>query len=291
MVSFHNPSIRDFLQIYIWGRPELVRDLLSSAVFFEQIEELAELNSLGQMTSEKRSKISKLGLSWAQAFSRTVDAPACRLLGSTLSYKPILPREDRLGKMLRLAASCQLPSVDDAVVEYWERSSGIFNKSPKRRLLRLVPEAKKHARMALSLKSLLTNWDVDELEDIQDYKDFINVDGLYPDTINETIRGAVRERFGAFLPSHIEEVLDNEDDGPEELSDEIDQLKRIAGELDYKLGRDLSALEERLEELELSDDNEPRQYSGESSLIATDVVSDDELDRLFSGFKDLPPRS
>jgi hypothetical protein len=45
LVTFHNPSVRDYLKTYVRDRPDLIRDLALSAVYVEQLFEL--LDGLG----------------------------------------------------------------------------------------------------------------------------------------------------------------------------------------------------------------------------------------------------
>jgi len=75
IVTFHNPSVQDFLESYLAGSPNDVAALIDSACFFDQFVRL------WQGRGEKRfSGVDKYSREFVQALSRQFYAPTCRII-------------------------------------------------------------------------------------------------------------------------------------------------------------------------------------------------------------------
>ena len=102
IISFHNPSVQDFVESYLDKNTGLFETLLQSACFYEQVQWLCE-------RAKKKDCIKKLKNPFLCAFKSTLSTNPCGLLNHSLNngstYKDRWPFRFRYGDRLAYIAS------------------------------------------------------------------------------------------------------------------------------------------------------------------------------------------
>jgi len=288
IISFHNPSIADFLQREIERRPLTLFEVLKNANFFEQIEfvldsELRHKLLLDEFPESKlllKEKINKLLRQTPCKLSLWVGSKR----GRSYKDRTLLQLARRLGYIASKARSKEYSYLQDIIrYNYEEICNGIqsgsfrpddvvyllrhmvllpvFNKEEKRKILNLAKESIiKHAA-----------W-ISELETIFDFLQ------LYPHMKSPEDTKRIKDKASSIVEDIVLE------DDYEMLDDELFRLKNIHEKHQIPVSEEIEALEYRLIDLENSVgiSHDPDWEDDYKSFTGRKSISDAQITSMFS---------
>jgi hypothetical protein len=311
VVNYHNPSIQDFLESRLSERPDHVRDLAASAVFFEQVRSLWEgrgmhehhlvaksddldFASLFPMTSiRSRSPypgVEKYSRTFVDALRRTIEAKPCQIIRAIVNdremwYKGAPRLEARVLFVLDVAE--RTPSPDNLELlhdllanisahlvncEYHEKDT--LNRLLVRCKATTLLNGDIRAELFGNAKTLFTR-ELDQLDDFVGVADFSEA---FKDALSNEDKLAVQKRFNAFLPLEISRAHRGaEPTKVAYLEQTIAGLNRVGEVFRVNLTTELEELNELVAELTPPDpDDDDRRYGTE---VADEEMSAQAVDR------------
>ena len=251
VVSFHSPSVRDFVEQYLAASESDVADLIDAVHFYEQFTAL--WSGVG---GRRYTGVDRVGGRFLRELASRLYAPSARALrvasmGEITGVRVYSPsNESRVEFLIRVADELQdvtaqplVESVVHPLEAFWEL--GIADRPGLSRLLRVLTDRglrEGDGPFAAARQCLLTY--AEELEHFQAAVSFCET---YPNEVSEGDRDALRSKFRKFAEEYGDE-LDDEDP---------DWLREVAGDLEnvgHKLRVDTdpltAGLYERAEEIE-----------------------------------------
>ncbi len=293
IVSFHNPSIQDFLESFIANNQELYFDLIRNSIFFEQLESLLSKSSFvnpnKELSEENRISISQLinELFWVDP---------CRLTNLSMDkgktfrkMRSFFNFSHRLAFVASLAQKKAFSFVSKIVQENLEEISGsikehsIDNFDIVKLLKHVTPlgfisNQYKENLLIIAKESLISNayW-VSSLEQILTFYE------LYPHMYSDTDKAEIKKKT-------LEIVSDyHSEDDLQHLEDELTSIKNIMENEDIPLHREVQILEERISFLEAENEDSAesalesaKNYSGATA----GEITDSEIRSLFDNLKE-----
>ena len=244
LVSFHNPSVKDFLGSYLSNDSSFLTVLFQSFVYFDQCSEMWSVKQA--LKSKVRENIEAL----SEALFRTLDSSESEMiiLGDT-----VVNGSDSRLKRLKLLVE---------VLDEFE------NESLHVRLGELLESVMTNVRgfekndlveLAKALDDTSFNFGIDRdglLDDMRDYltDDLENVDDYdYASDLLDTSRyqdekDELSDRFSEFLEDNITYILANTRSAPS-LSYYISKVEQVASRLGTNVVEALEPLNEKVEEM------------------------------------------
>jgi len=283
IVSFHNPSVQDFIDSYLERNPALYEALGKTACFFEQVQWLCE-------EGVKKGKTRQIEAIVLTQLKETLTATPCTLIyysvegrRSTSRGRTTLCLVERLGFLASLIKERRFAFLKETFRDALKKvAAQLLDIKPRNRdLLRLVEEVvaldylagSTNDFLVISKQSLYQNahW----ISDVSSLVQFLKV-------CPEMRSSEDNERIVEHLDS-IVNSLDYHDD-PDLLRDELCSLEEIEGRTHLKLMRQIGTVRELLSRAEESyppeEDYEDDRYAGSSGR--GDSISNDALSDMFS---------
>jgi len=278
IVSFQNPSIRDFMQ-YLLLSGEMLSEVISALVFFEQAQWF--IDKLNEETpQEQQGELIKYGSEIVGAFKRLLDVRSCSItiigmpnrseriaeIGSAL--REIKGQGDDLWMAARISeitngllkGELSPTTVVDSIEKLKERSY-LDSEEGKQLILAMKSQAMRHPS------------DLDEFATLAEMID--HLPGYFDETEMEIIRGA----YSDFANQYAGGDLGSPDDF-REAANRIGDIGEML-EVDTKSAQD--ALFEAADEIEAQEepDEDDGEYHGGGGGGSSDECSDRELDSIF----------
>ncbi|MGE3456926.1 MAG: restriction endonuclease [Kofleriaceae bacterium] len=244
VVSFFNPSVRDFVLARLWESVALRDRLLGTVPFFEQVLALNQ---------------SKPGIFGGQAFARalvrTLASGGCVVIARGEPRNQVYELSV-MNKVARLAFTLQhasaevtaerLSEVAKGLAEDW--SEGYF--SGQGEILRLIELIQSRdpgtaATLVEAVRLGLRDKEIEDIDDAEFARDFMNT---YYDEITDEDREIVGELAESFVNAEIEHLLELKD--PEEIRERFSDLETLADDLGNVISHaDGRRIEERIEQI------------------------------------------
>ncbi|MFV2085743.1 restriction endonuclease [Micromonospora sp. LOL_021] len=117
-VVFHNPSIRDFMKVFVKSHPELLRNLVHSAIYFEQLMECWPL--LNDLDTEDIGQVTDIKDLFAERAIELLHDNRSRIARSQ-SYL------ERLTALLRMAEKLDMIMLSDHVADEVNEGTNVFS--------------------------------------------------------------------------------------------------------------------------------------------------------------------
>jgi len=292
-VTFHNPSVRDFLEEWIRQHPQDMEDLLEFAVYNEQVSAVwGILRQVGD--SPLMSKLSPSLVKRFAALMRTNPIELYSLRHSSTGQVEWRRRKywllDRLMTLCGLLKGIQEESakaVVNSVLEYvaTEIREGIPSRILVCEFLSQIREGEvpgvtdDHWLYKLAFEKTFAEMDSFML-DIEDYRALAEFVEDYPEAIDEAIVHRLRESFEEFSSNELDSIMAEED-----IDNRLpwyDDLDTVAVLLDVDLW---ISKEELFGEDDWEDEDKP--WTARRQQKTTDgVISDRELDAMFESLAD-----
>jgi hypothetical protein len=296
LVRFQNPSIRDFMKFVLLSG-EMLQDLITSLVFFEQAQLLAGV--LDQKKPDVDTNVLRsCGKQITHALRRLLKAEACKqfvdLGGSGFWFGYNQPIE-RLAFVARttekLTGTIDKQWVDSVLLELSKNAVFMFDRPAIFDALRVLRELDCLRSKAgteyieilkvfglVFLKRVEGFGDPEKRRSLHSFEIAANLMKALPRSFTPTERREVREAFEEFIGVY---VFESDDSDPEGLRDEASRVARTGRQLKvdtYAIERELEQAATEVEEAEESgfgDDDRIRD-PGEA-----DECTDRELDSMF----------
>jgi hypothetical protein len=251
IVSFHNPSIRDFMETFLEGSDSDVLDLLRAALFYEQYTSLW----IG-IHGCRYKAISREGHEYLALLAKNVFGASSRTIrrsnreGEIIGVTPHPPSNEVRAEFFIRVVDELKPTYGAQVVEsVLQQLSELWNTASADRedLLRLLEMLTARGLVAgdaafvAARRCLLTRPETnDEFRAAADFCE------KYPDAVSPEERDVLKDEFQSFATEQ-----------PSDWDDDPDWLRQVAADLEYVGGRlhvdvrDLAlGLEERAAEIE-----------------------------------------
>ena len=260
-ISFHNPSILDFLTSRISQSESDLRDLLAGCVYFDQLTKVVTLLARGSALEEAREHLSPHGHGIEAAFDRTIESPSMRVTkvyrGNSEDYDlrtagRSIARRLTFGIELGSAvASEQLQSL--VVTRIEEFVTGVeIGASSAGQLVALLEAAEStpwipsgvFGRWLEQTKPCLLDRP-DDRDDIKPVVDWMrNHPAVYEEADSDQFFDAVQE----FISEEVDRYLYSEDD-VDQVECFRSELDSLAAEVDLDVSNELEWLSDRIHEL------------------------------------------
>jgi len=279
IISFHNPSVQDFIESYLDKNPGLYETLLKSACFYEQVQWLSKRAKKVGSTQQLQSAL--LG-----GFKSTLSATPCALINystdrgrSTYKARWSIRYGARLGVIASLIAEDDFSFLEDY---FRVRLKILTKKMPDLKLSNddLLGLSKKIAELdcindlksdffTVAKESLFENayW----VSDASCIADFIE---LCSKMVSQEDRERIAETVSDIVDNHLD------DDDAQLLNDELSSLEELEEKFDFGLRKQIENVQEMLsvaeENAPQEDDYEDDRYQGHRSnqLMGNDALAD-----------------
>lgn len=288
VISFHNPSIADFMQREIEGRPLALFQILKCAKYFEQIEYILDSDSRHQLLLDNFAESELLLKEKIANLIKIRPCELCLWAGAMgeKSYKDRswLSIGRRFGYIASKAGNRNYLYLLDI---FQAHIPGIFNEVQRgafqsddlvyllRHLIPLPVLSKDEKRKLLHLAkdSIIENahW-ISELEEIFEFLK------LYPNMQSLEDNKKIQEKVASIVDNNVLE------DDYEMLDDELYRLKNIQEKHNINLSKEIDDIEYRVSELEddIESSHDPDWEGGHKSSASEKSISDAEISSMFT---------
>jgi Novel STAND NTPase 3/Restriction endonuclease len=299
VISLHNASISDFIRKYVTDRRSVFVDLITSAVFFEQVEEICQIRTAVGPTEIVRAHL----LTIPKALSDAIRSTA----GFDRSYDPTIRpshlklqrwesewREIRAVEIVRIAKAVESTEVSAVVIEIlgcliegWVQGCGSLASGlhvlRTIRGVKIIPEQIRH-RAIESLATRLSSG----FTDLDDYSAFVGFALSYGEFVDQDAHDEVKWAFEHWVNSEIYQVCSDIDD-PDRINELISKIEHLGGYFGVDVETAVDAASERRRELDLEIDSLSESQTLPPGRRSTDDRDTDSyIDSLFSSLQDIP---
>jgi hypothetical protein len=244
-ITFHNPSIRDFVQNYLLQNEDEVLLLLRGAKFFEQLRWLWTFEREGSRKFTFRAMLRRHADTFVSALARTIDLPSYkqryRLVKGEFRYDPIAI-EERVEFLAGVAQTLKHLQLTSVIVDNLNR---IKRRVPRGRvdrrdLVRLLEGLTKLPWCAEELKAFIPVARSaflrlsDEIREFEAYRTFARA---FPTAIDDAARLHVAEKFSALAERQIYRY------DPDAIREYASQLEDLANEFSVDVTAPIANLE------------------------------------------------
>ncbi|HEY3489828.1 MAG TPA: restriction endonuclease [Candidatus Deferrimicrobiaceae bacterium] len=226
-ISFHNPSVKDFMEQFLARSDVDIADLFHSAYFYEQYNRLwngRRGRRYPGIDAASRDYVKRLAANlWSESATtiRQVDR-----YGQTIGLVPYPPSyESRMVFFISVLDGLKSPHTEDLVAsvigslaERWK--SGNADREDLVRLLEMLSKRglkQGDAPFVAARQCLLTNLDTDE-----EFRAVANFCEKFPDAVSEVEQETLRRQFVEFASDH-----------PLGWDDDPDTLRSVASDIEY----------------------------------------------------------
>lgn len=282
VVSFFNPSVRDFVLARLWDSVALRERLLGTVPFFEQVLAL----------NQSKPEIFA-GPALGRALVRTLGSGGCVVIARGESRSQIYDLSV-MNQVARLAITLQqasaevtaewLMAVAKKLAEDW--SEGYFSGQAEiLSLTKLIEARDPHTATALveAIRMGLRGKEIEDTDDAEFVRDFMVT---YYDAITDEDREIVGEFAESFANAEIESLLELKD--PSEIRERFSQLESLADDFGNTISHtDTRRIEDRIEQIEHQNehyDDWDGDRSGEYQR-PSDTNESDAIDDLFDSME------
>lgn len=278
IISFHNPSVQDFIESYLDRNPGLYEALLQSACFYEQVQWLSE-------RAKKVGSIEQLQSALIGRFKSTLSAPPCALINystdrgrSTYKVRWSIRYGARLGFMASLIAGDdffflkdffreRLKNLIEEMLDLKLSNDDLLGLSKKIAELDCINDLKSDF-FTVAKESLFKNayW----VSDASSIADFIE---LRNQMFSQEDRERIAETVRVIVDDHL-------DDDSQFLSDELSSLEEMEEKFKFGLQNEIESVKDMLSVAEENsspeDDYDDDRYQGHrgNQSIGNDALAD-----------------
>jgi hypothetical protein len=290
VVSFHNPSVRDFMEKFLESSDSDVVDLFRAAFFYEQYTSL-----WGGVHGHRYRGIERVGSEFLKTLAANIWGVSARTIrtvnqeGETIGLHPYSPsNENRAEFFIRLVDELRPPGATELIESILGQLSELWKggSADREDLLRLLEMLMKRGLkdnempFLAARECLLTSPKTDN--EFRAAADFCE---KYPDAVSAEEREVLRRQFLEFASDHPLRL----DNNPEWLREVAADLEYIGERLDVDTQKFTQSFAERAEEIEseFADRQQPDDYEErwESSNLGVDDVQA-MFDGLMSNLRD-----
>ena len=296
-VSFHNPSVRDFIITKIVEDTDLVNALLDSALFFDQVR------FFWQRTEIDEENLSMEECSYAEhlwrAVQRTINSPIVRLvvaqttLGHVSRWLTADPLEARLLQSIEIAGALSpsdgivwLEAQIKACITLWNQNKG--SKDSAKALIKKIQNKDIISEsIAIEAQQATHKWFLETLDSLDSFEDAMAMIDILNQIKEPGALSLVRDRFIEKLPSIVLDIISSKDTSSQ-LSEASNRLKQVARKLRRNIGKTIIEIESKVSYLESQEEARAERYEEDYETDPDDDEKDRDtvLDALFDSLRE-----
>jgi hypothetical protein len=286
-ITFHNPSIRDFVQNYLLQSEEEVVLLLRGSKFFEQLVWLWTFEREGSRKFTFRAMLRRHADTFVTALTKTIDLPSYkqryRYVKGEFRYDPI-SIEERVEFLTGVAQTLKHPDLMLLVSSKRDHIKRRISRGrvERRDMVRLLEGLAKLPSCAEELNALipvarsallrLSN----EIREFEAYRTFARI---FPNAIDDDARLHVSQRFGALAERQIHKY------DPDAIREYASQLEDLGNEFSVDVTEAVAALEANARQKEKEARRRRRtRRSVKRSRPNQNACTDEDLASMFAVF-------
>ena len=285
VVSFHNPSIRDFMEQFLADSDRDAIDLLRGATFYEQYMSL-----WSGVNDRPYPGIEQAGREFLDALGTNLWGPSARMIrsvrgGETIGVTPWAPsNESRAEFFIRVADDVAGRPAADAL-PLLQSMSSLWRKGSADRegLVRLLDKLRQRGLTTddpvfTAAKQCL----MAPHETIEDFRAAVKFCETYPDMVSDAERDELKKQFAGFARDYASEWdTDSDPDWLREIAGDIEGLGERFGVDAKRYTQDLYEKADEIES-ERAEQEPPDDYEGQWKRADTVV---DDVQGMFGGLE------
>lgn len=284
IVTFHNPSVDDYIASYLNRSPQVVLDLIESTTFFDQFEELWK----GQH-GERFEGVSINANAFVRRMAERFDAPASRMIRIGNEKRQIIgvtrrriSFEARVIFALEIDQTLNTVETKSVVRQLMDRLKTELNQctgdkdDTVRLLKKLYPDANAiaNAPVIVAAANYLAK-DLDTLHDFSSLRRFVEA---FPKAYTDENLDELRRRFSEYCEDYDSSWYISF----EELRTDADDLERIGRQLEVDVDKVCAKLIKQAEQLESEMIEEDYDEEPDDDWRERDTESDN-IESMFEG--------
>ncbi len=287
VISFHNPSIEDFSTRELKRRPEFLRSVVMTAIFFEQLEFLIDKDLIGSVPLEATVTLCSRLLELIE-IRGCADVSHITIRGNynffqrrprSLAHRIVLllkkAREHRKLAGLEDRVIGYLASLENLVARSMFHTDELVSLLTDLESLGSLPDKGKAELVATVKDRVLSdsNW-------YDDLKDYLSLRAQFPDEFDDHDDREFRKRVRELAEEHQD--LDDSD----ELDGELHALTSIAQSAGVPFTDEIALIEARIEEIEEDPEEATEPQFDRDEERQREGNEDEEIARMFSTLLD-----
>jgi hypothetical protein len=283
IVTFHNPSVGDFLDGYLASSTQEVEDLIESAVFFDQFSQLWR----GQRGA-RFSGIDLYPTKFIRRFAKMFYAPICRLIrigdghGQIVGVRPwdqsFEARTLFAVEMAKGLDNAEARSVVDQLLGHLQKQ--ILEDSADKDDLVLLLQAIKSQQRQTAVRPIFDaaiNYLTKNLEGTEDFSSLGKFIECFPDAITGGELNRIRAVFEEFYKSYDDSWVES----PDDLRSVAEDFERIGSQLKVDVAKFCEGLNQAAEEMEREQRIGEREPDEPNYDWRSDYHSFDDIESMF----------
>jgi hypothetical protein len=293
LIEFHNPSIRDFLSNYIRENSQVVRELIISGIYFEQIVRLWGSIFESDESIKTTQMLAVIRKDLGDAVKRLLRSKDCRLKdfyeysGHHLIVRKVretVPLEARALYALDVAYKLGLNKLSDWVFTALVNQFSVGMHRPGLNTL-LGHISKKGIsppkRFLEAVKELLLK----KLGDLDDFESAIVFTRVLPENIAECELDSIRNEFESSYEQLVDKLSSNESD-PDTLREYADKLKDLGEDLGIDVEYEYDLLRDQAtENEEETNEDDPKTFDSWRGAASEVERTEDEIHSMFDSLR------
>jgi hypothetical protein len=286
VVSFHNPSIRDFMELSLEKAGGDALDLLRGSHFYEQYVALWQ-----GIRGRRFPTIEQSGADFIEALAKNLWAPSARTIrhvnkaGEEVGVVSRPPSTEsrsefyvRVVDKVHPKAAAQITSqLLESLTDYWKQGSA--DREDLVRLLKLLVERgmPQSSEVFLAARQCVLS----RPETVDDFQAVAQFCDAYAETVSEADRDSLKVEFEEFAEDYASNF--DYDDDPDWLRQVASDLERLGGHFGVDTEPRTQGLLERADEIE-TERAEPEPDEDDDRRWSTDTLVDD-VSGMFDGLQ------
>ncbi|GAB1822542.1 hypothetical protein HerbRD11066_57060 [Herbidospora sp. RD11066] len=212
-VGFHNPSVVDYMKIFLREHPKFMETLLCSAVYFEQVDLLCTVIRERQLSSLADTVGFRANIS--EALRRTHLTEGCARENTLFGLMRITDVTYRMARLLEIAEQLSIKNLNGYISGFLRRNSVMSHSRHEHVQVRLINALWDSTLPGVrSLRRELTESYATKLvDDIHDWDSAKRVQDFYDGLSEEMISNDLREMVQDALDGYADEVFQDVADG------------------------------------------------------------------------------
>lgn len=301
IISFHNPSVQDFLEEHLSTNDEDVQDLIKSALFLEQYQILwtgsrrytrGNRRAIGKA---RYSSIDSCSMEFVAGIKRSLNQYSCRLWkftshrNMTEFVRTTVSWEEKVSFVLNVTDALKIldgQNLATFVVTELKNNLRQHRAPNKKELINLLSRLKTIGIVSEEpdgeIYNLARDIIVNELDDIDDYKSLAHFVDTLPDDLSAQEFENIQSQFIDFCPEEVENLLYNDSNGVDWLQQGADDLREIADSLQVRLPSSIGRLEEAIQEMTEVEEDEVRP-ANKGGDVGHGILDTREINLMFEG--------
>jgi len=284
MISFHNPSVRDFLQTYLSDSESDICDLLESAIYFEQLEILGTGHS--QHRFDKESQITpplffsifKNYPAFLNSLQRTIYGKSCKILSPSF--------EERIVFIFKVNSEYQIPLSNEIITPIIKKLISTLQDptytTDKLELIKIIYELESidfyGEESTRDIYQLTRNILIAEPCDFYDYRALESFFITFREDFSEAEIKGIQSKFKKFCIDEVKYRIDN-NNGIEDLREFARRLREMAASFEMFAPNCIRKIHKKIQKLvyenDMSDNNEKERIKNlkEINTVTTDLAT------------------